>query len=374
MIAKLKSVAGRHLLNMRGWRTSRKIVVIESDDWGSIRMPSKEVYNALLKAGISVDKCAYNRYDSLASEADLEHLFGSLSGFKDKNGNPPVITANTIMANPDFERIKEAYFEKYFHEPFTNTLARYPACSNSFSLWKEGMGQNVFFPQLHGREHLNIGRWMRALKDNLPETRLAFEHELFGLSTTITREKRRSFLAAFDYDHEEDRLLLPEIIHEAAWLFEKHFGYRSTTFIAPNYFWDDTVELALNKEGICYLQGARVQQTPVGSPQKPVRHYTGNTNSKKQLYLVRNCLFEPSLETHKENVVERCLEQIKTAFLWGKPAIISSHRLNYIGSIDVKNRDQNLLHLKRLIAAITTQWEDVEFMTSPQLGELIAFQ
>ena len=33
-----------NLLSIPGWRTNRHIVVIESDDWGSIRMPSKEVY------------------------------------------------------------------------------------------------------------------------------------------------------------------------------------------------------------------------------------------------------------------------------------------------------------------------------------------
>lgn len=33
-----------NLLNIPGWRTNRKVVVIESDAWGSIRMHSKEVY------------------------------------------------------------------------------------------------------------------------------------------------------------------------------------------------------------------------------------------------------------------------------------------------------------------------------------------
>lgn len=40
----LKQYITHNLLNIPGWRTNRKIVVIESDDWGSIRMPSQEVY------------------------------------------------------------------------------------------------------------------------------------------------------------------------------------------------------------------------------------------------------------------------------------------------------------------------------------------
>ena len=35
--------------NIMGWCTNRKIIVIESDDWGSIRMSSKQAYNSLLK-------------------------------------------------------------------------------------------------------------------------------------------------------------------------------------------------------------------------------------------------------------------------------------------------------------------------------------
>lgn len=56
---KLKQRVKDTIYKWRGWKTSRKIIVIESDDWGSIRMPSKEVYNSLLKQGIRVDKDDY---------------------------------------------------------------------------------------------------------------------------------------------------------------------------------------------------------------------------------------------------------------------------------------------------------------------------
>ena len=45
----LKQTITHNLLNILGWRTKRHIVVIESDDWGSIRMPSKKVYDKLLR-------------------------------------------------------------------------------------------------------------------------------------------------------------------------------------------------------------------------------------------------------------------------------------------------------------------------------------
>ena len=44
----------RTLAALPGWRTKRKLIVLESDDWGSIRMPSVEAYNNLQKAGIDL--------------------------------------------------------------------------------------------------------------------------------------------------------------------------------------------------------------------------------------------------------------------------------------------------------------------------------
>jgi hypothetical protein len=45
MLEKVK----RYIQNLPGKTTKRKLVVIESDDWGSIRMPNKAVLNTLIK-------------------------------------------------------------------------------------------------------------------------------------------------------------------------------------------------------------------------------------------------------------------------------------------------------------------------------------
>ena len=54
-----------------------------------------------------------------------------------------------------------------------------------------------------------------------------------------------------------------------------------------------------------------------------------------------------------------------------KPAIISSHRVNYIGSLEPSNRSHGLHQLKKLLKQIVNKWNDVEFMTSAELGELM---
>ena len=67
----VKSIFSNTLLNLPGWHTRRKIVVIESDDWGSIRMPSREVKQKLQQAGMMLENDPYSLYDTLAYSDDL---------------------------------------------------------------------------------------------------------------------------------------------------------------------------------------------------------------------------------------------------------------------------------------------------------------
>lgn len=367
----IKSKIQRHLLNIPGWRTNRKIVVIESDDWGSIRMPSKEVYDKLLKAGVRVDKCHYNKYDSLASENDLSHLFDTLRKFKDNNGNPPVITANTIVANPDFDRIKAAGFKEYHYEPFTETLKRYPNHFRAFEVWKQGVSDGVFKPQYHGREHLNVNRWLKVLQSGSKETMMAFENNLFGISTTITTEERKSYLAALEFDDISELGWQKEMLSDGLKLFEKLFDFKSKTYIATNFIWHPEVESQLYDSGIVALQGGNSHIIPGGHyPNQLIRNKLGERNGWNQTYLIRNVVFEPS-ESHQKDWVYNCLSEIEIAFRWHKPAIITAHRVNFIGFIDESNRTRNLQLLSRFLSTMLSKWPDIEFMSSDKLAEII---
>jgi hypothetical protein len=78
-------------------------VVIESDDWGAIRIPSRAIYEQFLAKGVPVNAMYFAKYDCLESNADLELLFEVLAANKDKNGQPAVITANAVVANPNLK-------------------------------------------------------------------------------------------------------------------------------------------------------------------------------------------------------------------------------------------------------------------------------
>ena len=103
---------------------------------------------------------------------------------------------------------------------------------------------------------------------------------------------------------------------------------------------------------------------------KCIRHWQGTKNSLGQVYIIRNCFFEPTVSSNIDSVSD-CLYRIKCAFRWHKPAIISAHRINFIGSLCEDNRTKNLLDFDTLLKRIIIEWPDVEFMSSDQLVTLI---
>ncbi len=374
MLFKLKKTIISHLQNLPGWRTRKKIVVIESDDWGSIRMPSRVVYDKLLKEGYAVDLDPFMKVDNLATEEDLSLLFEVLSSTKDSNGRSVVITANTIVANPDFDKIRAADFREYFYEPFTTTLKRYPDHTNSFKLWKEGIAAGVFHPQFHGREHLNVDRWLLGLQQNDKMLRHAFDHNMISISSE-PNEMRFGYMEALDHFSPEEKETKPQVIQEGLKLFKEIFGYDSRSFIACCYVWDKEIESVLHQGGVKYIQGVVQQLSPAMENGKHYfkksLHYIGQENAQNQLYLTRNAYFEPALMGPDTDHIGYCLQRMSAAFRMNKPAIIASHRLNYMGSIHPENRDQNLKLLKNLLNEIVKRWPEVEFMTSDELGAYI---
>jgi hypothetical protein len=364
----------RNAINLPGWSTKRKIVIFESDDWGSIRMPSKENRDKLINAGFDFSNQPFNLYDALESNDDLTALFEVLKNHKDATGRHPVFTAVSIVANPVFEKIKAGNFQTYHYEPFTDTLKRYPNSENVLEYYKEGISERLFVPIFHGREHLNTQRWLRALKSGNKAVLKTFEQGVTAVHIGPNNEFLGDFQAAFDLDIPEDVNYMKVVLTEGLDLFEKLWGYKSPYFVATNGPFNNSLEQVLAEKGVKYILGERLQNEPLGNGNyKKHFHYIGLKNNLNQIYLTRNAMFEPSIFSNGNSIqpVEKCLKSIERAFRWGKPASISTHRLNYIGRIDENNRSNNLKLLDELLRAIIKKWPEVEFMTSIELGELI---
>lgn len=367
----LKSLK-RNLINMPGWRTTKKIVVIESDDWGSISMPSIDVYNKFLKEGIPVDKSYFSKYDSLENEDDLNELFNILSKYKDCNGNHPCITACTIVANPDFEKIKNSNFENYYFEPFVETYKKYPNHAKTFEIWKKGIEEKLLWPQFHGREHLNPNEWLKSIKSGNHFEKLAFDnHAILAVTDQISSKRFMGYLAAFDYETIQELKQFENVIREGQELFEAIFGYKSTSFVAPTGIRSDELDQYLSKYGIKYHQLGQ-QFLPYAEARYAIRNRViGSSNKYGQFYWRRNGTFEPS-QDNSFNWVSKVIEEMKLAFRYNKPFVISSHRVNYIGGIFKENRENTLKQLNSLIKLMLQTYPNLEFMSSDQLGDEIA--
>lgn len=375
MIERLKSNIRRNIVNARGWRTDRKIIVIESDDWGMIRMASSRIQKELRIKGYKIHECPYNSNDRIESDEDIKLLREVLLSVKDKHGNPAKFTLNNVVANPDFRKIKNDKFENYYYETFSETLKKKKDSINVVSLVKQGIGENIFQPQLHGREHINLRLWFERLKSGDPVTIEAFNQKMYTIHHSGAISGRRDNLDAFgNTTLKGDSFDYIKIIKEAQQIFHDTWGFKSTSFIAPCYVWHPSVEKVLKNEGVKYIQGTHVQRVPIDNYSFQVKrkyHYMGQKNKIGQFYLVRNCFFEPAADRIKSNIIDKVLNEIKVSFRYKKPAIISSHRVNYIGSLNPENRSQNLMLLEELLQKIIKLWPDVEFMSSDQLGSLI---
>jgi hypothetical protein len=362
----VKSYLSATKINRKGCAIKEKIVIIESDDWGAIRTPSLDALNEFQKKGLDLGNSIY-KADALESKDDLELLFDVLSKYKGGDGLPAKMTANAIMANPDFDKIRNSNFTEFHYERFTETFRKYPKHANNLEIWKQGQKQGVFQPQLHGREHLNYKRWLKVLQSNNEAA-----HFCFNLGATYSGNQDYSFMEAYDWDTPEDIPEQKKVIQDAATIFKETFGYASKSFIAPCYNWDPLIEDVLKDIGVDWIQGLKSQLAPTGvfDCYLPIKHDFGDTNKLGMKYNVRNCILEPTMNPNRD-WVNSCMAQISSAFHWNKPAVICSHRINYIGFIDEKNRDRGLRDLDNLLKKIVQKWPEVKFISTDELDRFL---
>jgi hypothetical protein len=365
----LKEYFKKHFVNARGTRTSKKVLVIESDDWGSIRIPNKEVQQHLVNESLIKLTDPFSAFDCLESADDYEALFEVLENHKDCFGKNPVLTANMVMANPDFEKIKDNQFQNYYFEPFVKTYKNYYPNYLTFGALEYGIKQKLMFPQFHAREHLNAMQWLIRLQNGDDRFLKAFDLNCFSIDDLSAGNVRSNLMASYDYQNDKELDFIKESINEGLNLFEQVFGFASKTTIAPCYVWNDNIESILNQAGVKCLQSSYVQQKNSYGQHHRIWQKMGRSNQLNQKYFVRNVLFEPALNK-KINWVNNAIESIAIAFFWDKPAIVASHRINYVAGLSGVNRAYNLEQLDELLNKVLKKWPDIEFINSEQLLDL----
>ena len=358
MFSNLKHYLGGIL----GPHVNRKLIVIHSDDWGAERMPSNQVREKLAKSKKIDVENPYCYFDTLESEDDLDALFEILTSISDINGRNPVISANCLLANPDFEKIEKNNFEKYYYHTVKDTFIQHNK-ESAYNLWLEGFNNRLFVPQFHGREHVNVHYWLEKLREKHEGVSLAFENKVFGASFRDLGLRKNNFQAAWDFNNSKQESYVLDSIKDGIRLFQELFNMNSKTAVAPSYTWSKSQENLLKTLGVEQMQGLLLQKAPSQNKKKYNIH---NRLFHQHDLQIRNVFFEPSLMPNTD-IIDSCIERIRIAFQCKVPAIISSHRVNFIGGLNERNRIENLVQLKILLTKILKVWPDVEFISSEDL-------
>lgn len=354
---------GRGLKNGLARRHGQRLVVFESDDWGSQRVPSRAVMTGLIADGLISGDNPYDR-DTLESARDIETLSDILSSVRDAGGNHAVFTCYANPANPDFDAIRGEGFEHYIWEPVTATHDRRGDRREAQAAWRAAIQAGLMVPEFHGREHLHVGLWMKYLHSS-PMVRAGFDRGFYSVPEPALPPPAKGFRAACFFTEMAEVPEIADIIMSGADCFKTVFGRAPSVFCPTNNIFHPLLYPVVRAAGCrAVIRHARNLQ-PDG--RGGVRSVWGKRGvaAADLAWFGRNAIFEPALGYG----VEHALRGISSAFAWGVPAIIATHRLNYVGGIEPSVRDNGARTLRTLLDTIVRRWPDVRFASSTELIE-----
>jgi hypothetical protein len=342
-----------------------RAVVLESDDWGLCAWaPDREAWSALDDTPAFRSR-AGRRYggSTLESAADVKALADLLLEHRGGDGVPPVWQANTMMANPDYPRLSAA-----LREASTLPLVELPAWPGRWArpgLWDEvrRAGEaGVWWIELHGLHHLPESAWLAALRRGDGDARRALEQE----SPVCAAVE-----ASGEYDPKEPPDLRRRNLERAIARFRALTGRAPGSFCPPDYRWDESLEADAERHGVTTFQGKAEQ---AGSPFPQLRrmliglrwpHARG-----ARFYMPPRTAFEPCGpgEGRARAATETALRCARGAWKRGRPAVLSSHRLNY-AHLDPEWSERGRAALRELLGALCR--EGAAFLTDAEVRALV---
>ncbi|MBA6153391.1 hypothetical protein [Gelidibacter maritimus] len=369
----MKQTLYNYLKNFSGWRSNRKLVIFSIDDYGNVRLNSKESLNRIEAANIPLDS-HFDRFDTLETRADLEDLFDVLSSVKDKHENPAIFTPYSLPCNIDFDSMANNKYTEYIYELLPETYEKLTlkdtnAYAGTWELWKDGIKKGLMKPQFHGREHFNMHIFKDLLKKKDKDLITVLKQHSH---VTIPGHKsyKNGWTAAYSFDKLDETFGFLENVADGVKAFKRVYGYAPNTFTPPAQQFPLHLENELYNLGFEFIDRPRSLKRYLGDGKYQMeKHRLGGGTVMKEL--VRNVVFEPTTP-RITNWVDFSFKQIEAAFKMKKPANISSHRVNFCGHIDEENRKVGLSALKQLLDKIVNRWPDVEFISADQLGDIIS--
>jgi hypothetical protein len=212
---------------------------------------------------------------------------------------------------------------------------------------------------------------MKDLQNRDKIAHLGFENSMWGFSKSYIADLKYGYRSTFDLDNLKELPSLEENISQGVDIINKTFNQKTTYFLPPDGPYHLSLNEELMKNDIKFIGLSKLHQNPTENGVfKKHLFWVGKKIKTGLTVITRNVIFEPASPRH-DNWVTPALMDIENAFKSKKPAVISSHRANYVGSLNLENRVQNTGELKRLLDKIVSKWPEVEFMDTMSLDKFI---
>lgn len=303
-----------------------KAVVLESDDWGLCAWSPDEQAHRVLRDTPAFRDPAGRRYggSTLESARDVKALAGTLGEFRGHDGFPPVWQANTVVAAPDFARLRPPVFD--LQELPLVDLPAAPGRWERPGMWhevEEAVAAGLWWIELHGLHHLPEAAWLRALRRGEADARRAHEQQ-----SPICQAVE----ASGEYDPSEPAPLRRRHLERAVEKFQALAGRAPTSFCPPDYRWDDALEADAERLGVTLLQGKGEQVGPRWPRlRRLLLRYRWPHVAANRFYMPLRIAFEPCTpeRTPHRGAVSDVRGRVRDAWSRGQPAVVSTHRVNY---------------------------------------------
>jgi hypothetical protein len=338
------------------------VVIIQSDDWGHACVESRDQHERILRAGVDTSN-AWSE-DAFEGDADVTGLAALLREFRDASGRSARLTLNFIVARPDFEAIEASDFRAYRSTPIRLAggiaVAMHAKDSDA-----------VFEVQLHGAEHIAPARWLRLLRAGAPDVSAYFAARAMPPPGVVARHPGlgAAYLPCPDANGSgvpgpEERLL------GSIRIFASLFSRKAQGFVPPNHAWDGSLDHLLYREGVRHLQACHIRYPTFAAAESGQwRALRSGAERGNDLWRqTRNVEFEPVVRPdHVDAAIARACLLVER----GIPAVINTHRINYVGAIRSERAACGRERLGDLLSALVRTRDDVRFLGSAEFDAVL---
>lgn len=353
------------------WQAVRG-VAFESDDWGLCGfVPAASAWDGLaldsLRTGRVPDVYWNSTLEDSGAVADLATLLAQYQG---RDGLPALLQPNYIVSSRHFE-ITATGSENIAGDSWRQyDLPALPPFYQRPGLWlavAEAVRQGVWWPELHGAFHYDPRHRELAVARNRA-ARVAATRGILPFPGSMRAWELGPWRSRADLERE---------LSHSCDVFATLFGRRPGSVMAPDYTWDNRCEELWQEQGLAVIQGKRQQRHPryrrgtwLHRLRKTVARAWSRLVHPRLTYLERNCEFEPLQAGDTRQVTSDCLEQIRRAWGQGEPAIVETHRINFVHT-DPALSTRGRQALAGLLAELAGGKSDAAmFLTDQEMAQL----